>query len=74
MAGTPADHLQELLNKLNEHIKQQQTKKALRTADSSESSLPYNFVCMCLHCDALRSSHPRHLLQFSRRRQGMLTC
>ena len=44
MAGTPANHLQELLNKLNEHIKQQQTKKALRTADSSESSLPYNFV------------------------------
>ena len=40
MAGTPVDHLQELLSKLDEHIKQQQTKKALRTADSSESSLP----------------------------------
>ena len=44
MAGKPVDHLQELLSKLDEHIKQQQTKKALRTADSSESSLPPQLI------------------------------
>lgn len=51
MAGTPVDHLQELLSKLDEHIKQQQTKKALRTADSSESSLPPQ---LCFDMSAMR--------------------
>ena len=58
MAGTPVDHLQELLSKLDEHIKQQQTKKALRTADSSEPSLPRSIDLPALGLLLLTSHSP----------------